>query len=375
VTTDGLSVIFTSAFVEFGRRRLRLGVVRIEFIFKVEIDVEVVHGWFDRSELDASRAGAVRCDHTDPVRVRRRRSLNTQHPGVFVRFTNRQNVTHCAGTWATFDDASMRLAARAPATRPPRATKPAVDGRRMLRRRDLVSGFIGVGVVGTWKEEAKAVESTETSPTGSFVKFNGKSAGAIGFEYPETWVKAIDREYGDAMTARSGTTVAMIGNFKTIDTVSVRVETLSETTRNAIREADGDALTIAEALTANERAAVDALESFGVVGGVENGRSGTMAFELDGRATKRVDSRGRTYYVFGYGTEVCRAKIEEGMGGAKICVGPQGDLLDSIKRRSLIAVTFVGDTAVKLHASAVDGRFEGVRDVMERAVDSFVLNV
>ena len=252
-----------------------------------------------------------------------------------------------------------------------------------MRRRDLVSGFIGLSVVGTWKDDDAnaAPEDTETSSsptttttTTSFVEFNGKSAGAIGFEYPQTWVKAIDREYSDDI-ARAGTTMVMIGNFKTIDTVSVRVEPLSESTRNAIRDADGDALAIAEALTANERAAVDALESFGVVGGVENGRSGTMAFELDGSATKRVDSRGRTYYVFGYGTEVCRAKIEEGMGGAKICVGPQGDLLDSIKRRSLIAVTFVGDTAVKLHASAVDGRFEDVRDVMERAVDSFVLNV
>jgi hypothetical protein len=44
VTADGLSVIFTSAFVEFWRRRLGLGVVRIEFIFEIEIDVEVVHG-------------------------------------------------------------------------------------------------------------------------------------------------------------------------------------------------------------------------------------------------------------------------------------------------------------------------------------------
>lgn len=260
-----------------------------------------------------------------------------------------------------------------PATRTPPAGS--VDGRnrRSMRRRDLVSGFIGLSVIGTsWKDDGDANAATETSP--SFVEFNGKSAGAIGFEYPQTWVKAIDREYSDDI-ARAGTTMVMIGNFKTIDTVSVRVEPLSESTRNAIRDADGDALAIAEALTANERAAVDALESFGVVGGVENGRSGTMAFELDGSATKRTDSRGRTYYVFGYGTEVCRAKIEEGMGGAKICVGPQGDLLDSIKRRSLIAVTFVGDTAVKLHASAVDGRFEDVRDVMERAVDSFVLNV
>lgn len=30
---------------------------------------------------------------------------------------------------------------------------------------------------------------------------------------------------------------------------------------------------------------------------------------------------GCKYYVFSYETEVCRVKIEEGMGGLKICVG------------------------------------------------------
>lgn len=56
MTADGLSVIFPSAFVQFGRRRLGLGVVRIEFIFEIEIDVEVVHGSYPRrpSRLRAS---------------------------------------------------------------------------------------------------------------------------------------------------------------------------------------------------------------------------------------------------------------------------------------------------------------------------------
>ena len=206
--------------------------------------------------------------------------------------------------------------------------------------------------------------------------FDGKAAKALRFDVPTSWVKAIDRAYDDSATT-SGRTIAMIGNFKTIDTVSVRVETVSpEIAQMASGGEDAaDARSVADALTANERAAVEALESFGVIGGVENGRSGTMAFALmdDARVKKGPD--GRKYYVFSYETEVCRAKIEEGMGGSKICVGPQGDVLDSIQRRSRVVVTFVGNRVVKLHASAVSSRFDEVEEIMNRAVDSFALNV
>jgi len=206
--------------------------------------------------------------------------------------------------------------------------------------------------------------------------FDGKAAKALRFDVPKSWVKAIDRAYDDSATT-SGRTIAMIGNFKTIDTVSVRVETVSpEIAQMASGGEDAaDARSVADALTANERAAVEALESFGVIGGVENGRSGTMAFALmdDARVKKGPD--GRKYYVFSYETEVCRAKIEEGMGGSKICVGPQGDVLDSIQRRSRVVVTFVGNRVVKLHASAVSSRFDEVEEIMNRAVDSFALNV
>jgi hypothetical protein len=32
--------------------------------------------------------------------------------------------------------------------------------------------------------------------------------------------------------------------------------------------------------------------------------------------------------------EVCRGQIEEGSGGAKVCSGPRGDMLDTIQRRN-----------------------------------------
>ena len=63
--------------------------------------------------------------------------------------------------------------------------------------------------------------------------------------------------------------------------------------------------------------------------------------------------------------------------GIKYGVGPKGDLLESIKRRSRVVVTFVGDgnSMAVLKASAVSSRFDSVREIMDRAVDSFVVRV
>jgi len=218
----------------------------------------------------------------------------------------------------------------------------------------------------------RASASATTTPT--YAPFAGKASASMAFEHPASWVRAIDRAYDGGKVPANGATVVMIGDFKTIDTISVRVEPLTGTAKAMLAESDGSARAVAEALTASERASVDANAAFGVIGGIENGRSGTMAFELLGDASERVDAKtGRKYYQYEYYTDVCRAKIEEALGGEKMCIGPKGDILDSIQRRSKIAVTFVGDSAVILHASAVASRFEEVRDIMDRAANSFVL--
>ena len=219
----------------------------------------------------------------------------------------------------------------------------------------------------------RASASATPTPT-TYAPFAGKASASMAFEHPASWVRAIDRAYESGKVPANGATVVMVGDFKTIDTVSVRVEPLTGTAKALLAESDGSARAVAEALTASERASVDANAAFGVIGGIENGRSGTMAFELLGDASERVDAKtGRKYYQYEYYTDVCRAKIEEALGGEKMCIGPKGDILDSIQRRSKIAVTFVGDSAVILHASAVASRFEEVRDIMDRAANSFVL--
>ena len=84
--------------------------------------------------------------------------------------------------------------------------------------------------------------------------------------------------------------------------------------------ADASARAVADALTAAERAAVDANQDFGVVGGVENGKSGVMAFSL-GSAEARVGPGAtpeseQPYFAYEYYTETCRANIEGRLAGA-----------------------------------------------------------
>ena len=210
----------------------------------------------------------------------------------------------------------------------------------------------------------------------AFTVFRGKSSAQIAFEQPTSWTTAIDRALETNAVPIGGKTVVLVGNFRSVDTVAVRMERAGESARAAA--ARGDAAGVAEALTANERDAVRALEAVGVVGGVENGRTGTMGFALYDDARTRVDERGRQYFTYAYETKVCRGNIEEeGLGGVRVCVGPKGDYLDVINRKNLVVCTFLGDDVVKLHASAVSSRFDEpeVNEVLRRAADSFALIV
>lgn len=221
------------------------------------------------------------------------------------------------------------------------------------------------------------IARTDARAADAFTAFRGKSSATIAFEQPVGWTTAIDRELSvEGRVPIGGRTVALVGNFRAVDTVAVRQEGTDGRARAAA--ALGDAAGVAEALTANERDAVRALEAVGVVGGVENGRTGTMGFVLFDDARTRVDERGRRYFTYAYETEVCRGNIEEeGLGGARVCVGPKGDYLDVIKRKNLVVCTFWGDAVVKLHASAVSSRFDepDVNEIMRRAADSFALVV
>ena len=206
--------------------------------------------------------------------------------------------------------------------------------------------------------------------------------GKAGFfmRYPSGWVRAMDRPGGD-----KGETLALVGNFKDIDTVSVRREPMTMHADFAAAAdafdaadaaaADASARAVADALTSAERAAVDANQDFGVVGGVENGKSGVMAFSL-GSASARVGpgatpGSAQPYFAYEYYTETCRANIEEISGGGKQCVGPRGDVLDTIRRRNFTVATRSDGFLYTVKASALEDRWVDVGGLMREVANSF----
>jgi hypothetical protein len=242
---------------------------------------------------------------------------------------------------------------------------PGVEG--VATRRSALIGFASGFVV---RRRAWA------SP--SFDAYAGKASNRIRFERPKEWTTAVDRVYdADASVSYGGNTISLIGNFKSVDTIAVRVERASRTAMEAGKR--GDATGVAEALTAAERDAVANGGLVGVIGGVEGGQTGTIGFDLDPTVTMREDGvSGRRYFTYAYETKVCRGSIdEEGLGGTRTCVGPKGDVLPIIERKNACVVTFVGDRVVKLHASAVTSRFNEpeVQEIMNRAVETFTLDV
>jgi hypothetical protein len=207
--------------------------------------------------------------------------------------------------------------------------------------------------------------------------------GKAGFfiRYPNAWVKATDRPGTDNGKAE---TLALVGNFKDIDTVSVRREPMdlhrdfADAATNNGNEGEDEATRasrVAVALTASERDAVAANQNFGVVGGVENGRSGVMDFKLGTSSLKPGPGSGKgttqPYFSYQYFTEVCRANIEEGAGGAKVCVGPRGDVLDTVRRVNYAVATESGGYLYLVKASAVEGRWDTVGPLLREVAESF----
>mmetsp|Transcript_4935 Transcript_4935/g.7683 ORF Transcript_4935/g.7683 Transcript_4935/m.7683 type:complete len:345 (+) Transcript_4935:28-1062(+) len=221
----------------------------------------------------------------------------------------------------------------------------------------------------------------------NLVEANQIFVGKAGFfmRYPPSWVKAMDRPGGD-----KGETLALVGNFKSIDTVSVRREPISQhpdfvaavagydtsAAAAAIDDATAAVATkVANVLTSAERSAVAANQDFGVVGGVENGRSGVMDFRLGaaavGMGPGASPGSSQPYFSYDFYTEVCRASIEEGAGGAKQCVGPRGDVLDTIQRRNFTVATMSGGYLYLVKASALESRWEDVGALLREVAGSF----
>ena len=209
--------------------------------------------------------------------------------------------------------------------------------------------------------------------------FTGKASNVFRFEVPKDWVIAIDRPVEEKQKKKAETKV-VVGQFKTVDTMSVRLEIADESVRKAfaLAEEKKDAKYIEREFTKEEREAAAGKIAQDVIVGVENNRSGVMKFVNVGdeneNTTKRIERDGKAYYVFQSISEVCRAEITEIGGGKKICIGPRGDEIDTIERRAMTVVTVPdandGSYFVLKMSAKVD-RWEETKEKFERAAETF----
>ena len=210
--------------------------------------------------------------------------------------------------------------------------------------------------------------------------FQGKASNAFTFEVPADWVVAIDRQVEESNKRKKPETKFVVGQFKTVDTISVRMEIAEASVKEAfaLAEEKKDANYIEREFTKEEREAAAGKIAQDVIVGVENNRSGVMKFinvgDENEKTTRRIERDGKAYYMFQSISEVCRAEITEIGGGKKICIGPRGDEIDTIERRAMTLVT-VPDAndgsyfVVKLSAK-VD-RWEETKKKFEHAAETF----
>ena len=223
----------------------------------------------------------------------------------------------------------------APRDRPRDAASPARlgDGRRAFLGRvtassaTLLSSPIAPRVGPAFAADASA---SAPAPLAPFV-------GKAGFfmRIPSGWVKAMDRS-GDGPSGAGGETLALVGNFRDIDTVSVRREPMSahpdfaEATRrtNDDDETDGERFRGASQRSSPPPSAARwrrtrRWASSPASRAVRRGRwisaGGASAFEAEGSGAG-VDR----YFAYDFYTEVCRAKIEEISGGRSSASGRGG---------------------------------------------------
>ena len=321
--------------------------------------------------------------------------------------SSRRNVVDRRRPSATSEDEhdAPRRRSATPRDRSRDAASPArlADGRRAFLGRvtassaTLLSSAIAPGVAPAFAAADASASASAPAPLAPFV-------GKAGFfmRIPSGWVKAMDRS-GDGPSGAGGETLALVGNFRDIDTVSVRREPMSahpdfaaavasmnstnrRTSSETVKDSDADeknetdrlSRVVAEILTSAERGAVEANQAVGVVAGVEGGSSGVMDFRLGGSSAYEASDgvaggggKNTTYFAYDFYTEVCRARIEEISGGSKQCVGPRGDVLDTIQRRNFTVAVESDGYLYLVKASALESRWDAVGAQLREVAESF----
>ena len=89
------------------------------------------------------------------------------------------------------------------------------------------------------------------------------------------------------------------------------------------------------------------------------------------RTTKARRASPRTPPTVDDGRRRSSAKIEEISGGDKQCVGPRGDVLDTIQRRNFAVAVESDGYLYLVKASALESRWEKVGAQLRTVAESF----
>lgn len=95
----------------------------------------------------------------------------------------------------------------------------------------------------------------------------------------------------------------------------------------------------------------------------------TLRFELLS-ARSRTGAGGQQYWDFDYVLETCRGEIQEGKGGAMLCLGQSGQRVRTLVRHHLTSATCKGGYVYIGDASANEEGWQGVLPSLQAMVES-----
>lgn len=197
---------------------------------------------------------------------------------------------------------------------------------------------------------------------------------------PARFVTASDRPNAGSLEA----TLALIGDFTSVDTVSLRRELPPAGLLDAWDNLSADE--VAERLTAAERASVAGNKATSSVAGVSNSGSGTISFQVlsSSRApngacvieTRQAQCRGCACLSEPLAVALTNLTpsfrtVTEGLRGAKLCAGPRGDELAIITRHAVSLFVPRRPYVYALRASCVEERWQLQEALLRDVIASF----
>ncbi|GAQ89258.1 hypothetical protein KFL_005040020 [Klebsormidium nitens] len=232
--------------------------------------------------------------------------------------------------------------------------------RRELMKRVLVGGLAGAAAVAgagprdsaladVWPSAYDVILVASKTLAPAPVKYREtKNATPFTITYPDRFVEALNRKPGTEVAKDDGEeTLALIGDFKTFDTVSVLRYPIAPGTPGTVSAEE-----ISEKL---------------IIGG-----NITTEFLRKEMETPADPSQGNKYH-FEYVTEQCRGEVVEGLGGRRECFRGE-NVLPTITRHHYVNVEAFKGHFYVVTASAAQTRWAEAKSDFEQVLSSFKLS-